>query len=237
MSEFADEKPIIQTHGLSKTYGGGSISVEALKPVSIQIQTGEMVAVMGPSGSGKSTFMNLLGCLDRPTTGTYELDGASVQDLSDADLAKIRNERLGFVFQSFHLLPRLTALANVELPLTYASNSVRRDRAQQVLAQIGLADRAHHRPGELSGGQQQRVAIARALVNSPAAILADEPTGALDSTTSAEIMRIFQRLNDDGATVLVVTHEEEVARRCKRILRFLDGNLVDDSPVVDRIVD
>lgn len=223
--------PVIETHELSKDYVMGDMVVHALRHVDIVVDEGEFVAIMGPSGSGKSTFMNLVGCLDRPSAGEYLLNGTPVARLSDNDLANIRNKMLGFVFQTFNLLPRTTALRNVELPLMYAGVKDRTRVAEEALERVGLSQRAHHRPNELSGGQQQRVAIARAIVNNPVLILADEPTGNLDSRTSEEIMALFQDLNVQGKTVMIVTHEEDIARHCKRIIRFRDGRLVSDERV------
>jgi putative ABC transport system ATP-binding protein len=222
---------IIATEGLTKDYHLGPHTVHALRGVSVVIERGEFVAVMGPSGSGKSTFMNLLGCLDRPTAGRYWLDGQDVATLSRDDLAVVRNASLGFVFQQFNLLPRTSALENVELPLLYgrASARERRERARARLAAVGLAEREHHHPSQLSGGQQQRVAIARALVNDPPVILADEPTGNLDSRTSAEIMALLQRLNRDGLTIVLVTHEPDIAAFASRRLLFRDGRLLSDQ--------
>jgi putative ABC transport system ATP-binding protein len=222
---------LIQTRGLSKVYQVGDNRIRALDNVSVDIERGECVAVMGPSGSGKSTFMNLIGCLDRPSDGEYRLDGQAVSALSGDDLAAARNRYVGFVFQSFNLLARTSALENVELPLVYAGVAARerRARAAEMLARVGLAGRAEHLPQQLSGGQQQRVAIARALVTRPALILADEPTGALDSRTSLEIMALFQELNRQGMTVVLVTHEPDVARFARRALRFLDGRVVADE--------
>jgi len=227
----------IELRGVTKTYRLGDVEVEALKGVDLSISTGEFLAVMGPSGSGKSTLMNILGCLDRPTTGSYRLDGEEIGTLSRDDRAVIRRNKLGFVFQGFNLLPRLSGQENVELPMIYDSTttSVRREKARKALSSVGLADRAHHLPSQLSGGEQQRVAIARAIVNTPSLLLADEPTGNLDSATSDEIMGIFQRLNDElGITLVLVTHEPDIARFARRVIRFRDGNLIEDLPVVDR---
>jgi len=221
---------LIEADRLSRSYRLGGRDVPALREVSVTVPQGQFVAVMGPSGSGKSTFLNLTGCLDRPTGGRLRLDGEEVSRLSPDALAALRSRKLGFVFQAFHLLPRADALANVELPMVYAGipRRERRARAEAALARVGLADRMHHRPNELSGGQQQRVAIARALVNQPLLLLADEPTGALDSRTSLEIMALFQALNRAGLAVLLVTHEPEMARFAARLLRFRDGRLVED---------
>jgi putative ABC transport system ATP-binding protein len=228
-------EPVIQVAGLVKDYSRGSNLVHALRSVSLEVQPGEFVAVMGPSGSGKSTFMNLVGCLDRPTAGSYLLDGVEVTNLERSELADLRNRKLGFIFQGFNLLPRMTALENVMLPMLYASVPVpiRRKRAQVALAAVGLEERAHHRPNEMSGGQQQRVAIARALVNAPSLILADEPTGNLDSRTSVEIMAILQRLNQAGATIVLVTHEPDIATYCSRTVVFKDGLVLSDEPNQD----
>ena len=224
---------LLKTENLTKDYNLGPQVVHALRDISVEIERGEFVAVMGPSGSGKSTFMNLLGCLDTPTTGLYILDGNDVSSLTRDELAETRNRKLGFVFQNFNLLPRTTALENVELSLRYGSTSRRdrRDKAKAVLAEVGLSDRSHHLSSQLSGGEQQRVSIARALVNNPVLLLADEPTGALDTQTGVEIMSLFQGLNHDGITIVLVTHELEIARFSRRILRFRDGRLIGDEIV------
>jgi putative ABC transport system ATP-binding protein len=221
---------IIQTENIAKIYRMGTELVEALKSVSITVNKGEYVAFMGPSGSGKSTLMNIIGCLDTPTRGKYILNGNDVSEMSESELAEIRNKEIGFVFQTFNLLPRQSALDNVGLPLIYAgvSSSERKARAMAALESVGLGDRAHHKPNELSGGQRQRVAIARALVNNPSIILADEPTGNLDSKTSYDIMDLFQRLHDAGNTIIMVTHEDDIAHYAHRIVRLRDGLVESD---------
>jgi len=225
--------PIIEIKDITKIYKMGDVEVHALRGVSLKVYPGEMVAIMGPSGSGKSTLMNIIGCLDQPTAGTYLLAGQNISHLNDDQLAEIRSQRLGFVFQSFNLLSRTNAVENVELPLIYSGARNRRSRAQAALVAVGLGDRMYHRPNELSGGQQQRVAIARALVNNPNIIMADEPTGNLDSKAGAEVMAVFQKLNEEqGKTVILVTHEPEIAEHTRRIVYLYDGLVASDKPVV-----
>ena len=234
------DHPVIELDNVEKVYRTGEIAVKAVRGVSLTVRAGEFAAVMGASGSGKSTLMNLIGCLDRPTAGRYRLDGEDVGALSKSDLSRVRNQRLGFVFQGFNLLARTSALENVELPLLYSPHGhgrrELRRRSLAALEQVGLADRADHHPSQLSGGQQQRVAIARALVNEPALLLADEPTGNLDTRTSLEIMAIFQALNARGMTILMVTHEPDIARYCRREIVMRDGRIIRDEPVADRLV-
>lgn len=234
--KFAPEQDVIRTEHISKVYVMGAEKVHALRDISITIKKGEYVALMGPSGSGKSTLMNMIGCLDTPTGGQYFLDGQDVSRMTDNQLAEVRNKKIGFVFQTFNLLPRSTALDNVTLPLIYAglSSSDRKVRGEKVLNQVGLGDRMSHQPNELSGGQRQRVAVARALVNNPALILADEPTGNLDSKTSIEIMGLFEEIHRNGNTIVVVTHEEEIAQHAHRIIRLKDG-LVETDEVNENV--
>jgi putative ABC transport system ATP-binding protein len=222
---------LIETHNLWKTYEMGAEKVHALRGATISIEKGEFVAIMGPSGSGKSTLMNLIGCLDTPTQGEYFLNGKKVNEMNDDELANIRNREVGFVFQTFNLLPRATALHNVELPLIYSGSPTteRKEKAELSLSKVELGDRMYHKPSELSGGQRQRVALARALVNNPSLILADEPTGNLDSKTSIEIMRLFEQLHQQGNTIIVVTHEESIARSAQRVLSILDGEIASDK--------
>jgi len=222
-------RTIIDLTGVRKTYATGAIAVEALRGIDVRIEEGEYVAIIGPSGSGKSTLMHILGCLDVPTEGRYELAGRDVSDLAEAELARIRNREIGFVFQQFNLLADLTALRNVALPLTYAGvpAAQREERALRALERVGLADRAEHRPGELSGGQQQRVAVARALVTEPSMILADEPTGNLDSVSSADVLGLFRELHDAGRTIVLITHEREIAEQADRVLTIRDGEITE----------
>jgi putative ABC transport system ATP-binding protein len=224
---------LIRLQNISRRYQMGAETIHALRDVTLEIGRGEYVAIMGPSGSGKSTLMNLLGCLDTPTSGLYELNGANVSEMDDNELAEIRNKEIGFVFQTFNLLPRANALRNVELPLIYSGmdSGDRKQRALDTLSNVGLADRVHHKPNEMSGGQRQRVAVARALVNRPSIVLADEPTGNLDSKTGEEIMALFEDLSHKGNTMLVVTHEEEVAKHARRIIRIRDGLIASDEAV------
>ena len=230
-----ERKIVVEAQKLCKDYVMGDVVVHALRDVDLKIYEGDFIAIMGPSGSGKSTFMNMAGCLDRPTSGEVFLTGRPISGMSDDELATLRNQFVGFVFQSFNLLPRTSALQNVELPLMYAGIKNRSERAMEAIKRVGLVQRAHHKPNELSGGQQQRVAIARAIVNDPVLIFADEPTGNLDTRTSHEIMALFQELNEQGKTVVIVTHEAEIAEHCNRIVRFRDGRIEQDvrieSPV------
>ena len=230
-SQFHRTEPVLALREVTKVYRNGSLEVAALRGVTLDVQPGEYVAVMGPSGSGKSTLMHIIGCLDVPTAGSYLLAGEDVSSMSENDLADVRNRSIGFVFQQFNLLASMTAWSNVALPLAYAgvSRSQRRHRAEASLARVGLAARVGHRPGELSGGQQQRVAVARALVTEPALILADEPTGNLDSTSTADVLDLFDELHDAGRTVVLITHEHDVAARAGRIVRLRDGLVTDDS--------
>jgi len=226
----AAEAPLIRMEGVTKTYDSGEIAVHALRGITLEIESGQMVAVIGPSGSGKSTLMHILGCLDAPSAGTYRLEGRDVDDLSGFQIAAIRNQKIGFVFQTFNLLPKASLLRNVELPLLYAgiSGSERKELARAALDRVGLGDRARHRPAELSGGQRQRAAIARALVNEPSLVLADEPTGNLDTKTGLEILEIFDRLHARGETIVIVTHDPAIAERCGRVVQIVDGRIEDD---------
>lgn len=229
---------MIQIEKMNKIYRNGKIELQALFDVDFNVVAGEFVAVMGASGSGKTTLLSILGCLDQATQGTYILDGVNISELQDKDFSKLRNQKIGFVFQAFNLLPKLTILENVEIPLMYAGIKAkeRRKRALEALERVGLGDRVKHKPNEISGGQKQRVAIARALVNQPAILFADEPTGNLDSHSSAEIMKIFQQLNDEGATIVMVTHEEEIAAYTKRKIVFKDGRIIKDQQLLQQRV-
>ena len=224
-------RPVIALRGVTKTYGSGDTVVHAVAGVDLIVQRGDYVAIMGTSGSGKSTLMNIIGALDAPTSGRYELDGVDVRRLDERQLSFVRNRKIGFIFQSFNLIPRTTALANVELPLAYARirPAERRRRAEQALVRVGLADRMEHRPNELSGGQQQRVAVARAIATNPVLLLADEPTGALDSRSTAEVLALFDELSLSGSTILIITHEDEVAAHAKRVVRMRDGRIQSDD--------
>lgn len=228
---------MIDIKNLTKTYNIGKMSIEILKGIDLTVNEGEYVSIMGPSGSGKSTFLNIIGCLDRLTTGTYTLDGKNIENLNDNELSEIRCKKVGFVFQSYNLLPKLNAIENIELPAKYLGmdRNKRKERAEELLRLVGLEDRMHHLPNELSGGQKQRVAIARALINDPKIIFADEPTGNLDSKSTEEILEIFKKLNDKGVTILMVTHEEDVAKHTKRIVRLRDGIIQSDNLVQDRV--
>ena len=226
---MTQNKDMIQLEKISKTYQMGKIEVPALREVSLKVQAGEMVALVGASGSGKSTLMNIMGFLDQPTSGRYLLEGEDVSQLNDNKLAEMRNSKIGFVFQNYNLLPRTIALANVELPLIYGGTRQKRKRALDALERVGLKERANHKPSELSGGEQQRVAIARALINNPALILADEPTGNLDTKASMDIISIFCQLNREGITIVMVTHEMDIAAQAKRIVRLLDGQIIEDK--------
>ena len=238
MRAVADPSPnlLLRLRDIYKIYIMGGQEVRALDGVSLDVRVGEFVAIMGPSGSGKSTMMNLIGCLDVPNSGSYQIDGVEVSTLSEEELAAIRNRKIGFVFQGFNLIARTSALENVELPLMYGRQKDRTARAEAALVRVGLGDRLDHKPSELSGGQQQRVAIARAIVSEPRLILADEPTGNISTLQSEEIMQIFQELNDDGVTVVMVTHEEDIARHCRRRVDMRDGRVIGDHPVANRLL-
>jgi putative ABC transport system ATP-binding protein len=227
--------PILRLRDIRKTYVMGDQEVQALDGIDLDIYPGEFVAIMGPSGSGKSTLMHIIGCLDAPTEGSYQLDGMEVAEMDDFELAWVRNQKIGFVFQGFNLLARTSALENVELPMLYGRRKDRTERAIEALERVGLGNRLHHKPNELSGGQQQRVAIARAIASEPRLILADEPTGNLASVQSEEIMQIFQELNDEGRTIVMVTHEPDIGQHCKRIVHIKDGQVLEDDPVHDRL--
>ena len=232
---MARDQLVVAAEGLTKDYLAGAAAVHALRGVSLEVRRGEMIAIMGPSGSGKTTLLNLLGCVDRPSQGRYWLDSEDVSRLNDQALSRVRNDKIGFVFQTYNLLPRLSALENVRLPLLYARRKIPREAPLHALERVGLAARTHHRPNQLSGGQQQRVAIARALVMDPAILLADEPTGNLDSRSGEEIMLIFQALNRQGATMLVVTHNVQVAQHASRIVEMRDGRVISDRSVTERL--
>jgi len=224
---------MIELSNITKTYRMGEVDITVLSGISLKVRSGELIAIMGPSGSGKSTLMNIIGCLDRPTSGAYHFESREISTLSDDELAAVRNSKIGFVFQTFNLLPRFSALKNVEVPLIYSGvpARLRRERAVPVLEQVGLSDRMHHKPTELSGGQQQRVAIARALVNNPPLLLADEPTGNLDSRSGSEVLDILTGLNRQGVTIMIVTHDKDVAARCKRIINLKDGQIINDQVI------
>jgi len=234
-SSSRPRRPVIEVNKVSKVFDLGQIRVRALRSVSLRIETGDLVAIMGSSGSGKSTLMNILGCLDVPTSGRYLIDGVDVSQMDEDDLSDLRNRKIGFVFQSFNLVARTSALVNVELPLAYAGlrGAQRRKRAEHALRSVGMSHRLHHQPSELSGGQQQRVAVARAIVTNPSLILADEPTGNLDSRSTEDVLRIFARLNEEGRTVVLITHEPDVAEQSKRIIRLSDGQVVEDQRTLD----
>jgi len=229
------DAPVVITEDLSKDFSAGSVGVHALRGVAFRVARGEMVSVMGPSGSGKTTLLNLLGCVDRPSGGRYWLEGEDISKLSDGALSRIRNEKIGFVFQTFNLLPRLAALDNVRLPLLYSRKRLPKDSPKTALQRVGLGDRMHHKPNQLSGGQQQRVAVARALIMQPSMILADEPTGNLDSRSGEELMLLFQQLNREGVTIILVTHDARVAQHATRIVEMRDGRVIADRPVVERL--